>query len=54
MSTSITFTIRGQQEAEAFKQRIRDEATKRGLSISEFVVEAIAEYLRNEKGNHHV
>ena len=47
MSASITFTIPGAEEARKFKERIRKEAMDRGISISEYVVEAIAEYMRN-------
>ena len=48
MSTSITFTVAG-PEAEKLKERIRAEAFQRGLSMSEWIVEAIADYLRKEQ-----
>ena len=46
MSISVTFSIPGKQAPE-FKERIRQEARKRGMTISEFVIEALAEFLRN-------
>lgn len=53
MSSPLTITIAGPQAA-AFKQKIREEATRRGLSISEMVVEAVAEFFRKEQnGTNH-
>ena len=46
MSTSITFSVAGAQ-ADALKEKIREEATRAGLSMSEWLVEAVAEKLRN-------
>jgi hypothetical protein len=43
---SITFSIAG-KEGPLLKKRIEEEALKRGLSVSEFVVEAVVDYLRN-------
>ena len=48
MSVSLTLSIAG-PDAAKLKQRIAKEATDQGLSISEWVVQAIAEYLRKEK-----
>ncbi len=48
MSASVTFTIAGGDEAEAFKRKIREEALKKGVSVSEYITEAIAEYLRSQ------
>ena len=47
MSVSLTFTIGGSQ-AEALKEKIRAEAMSRGMSMSEFITEAVAEALRKE------
>ena len=47
MSTSITFTIAG-QEAEKLKSLIREKATQEGMSVSEWIVQACAEYLRGK------
>lgn len=47
MSVQASFTISGDpKKALQFKERVQTEATARGLSFSELVVEAIAEYLR--------
>ena len=48
MSVSITLTVAG-EAAPQLKERIRQEAMGRGMSISEFIVMAIAEFLRKEK-----
>jgi len=48
MSVSVTFTIPGGEEAAKFKEKIREEATKRGQAMSELIVEAIAEFLRKQ------
>lgn len=48
MSVSLSFTISG-PEAAKLRERIREEALGRGMSISEFIVMAIAEFLRKEK-----
>jgi len=48
MSTSLTFTIAGGEEAEAFKEKIRAEATAKGLSMSELIVDALADYFRKQ------
>lgn len=45
MSVSVTFTIAGKQALE-FKERMQHEALIRGLSMSEWLVEAAAEYIR--------
>ncbi len=52
MSTPLTISIPGKLAAE-FKQRIKEEATAEGISISEWVVDACAEKLRrkNESAN---
>lgn len=42
---SITFSIPG-PEAPQLKKKIQDEALKRGLSVSEYVVECVAAYMR--------
>jgi len=47
MSTSVTFTIAG-PDAAKLKQRIQDEALIQGLSMSEWITNAVAEYLRNQ------
>ena len=47
MSVSLTVTIAGREEASKFKEKIKEEAMKQGMSISEFVVGCIAEYLRS-------
>lgn len=47
MSVSITFTIGG-EKATDFKERIREEATKDGLSMSEWITEACADKLRGK------
>jgi predicted HicB family RNase H-like nuclease len=47
MSTSLTFTISGPESAQ-LKERIRQEATEKGVSISEWITEAIVEYLRKK------
>lgn len=49
MAVTITFSIPG-TDAPKFKKRIQDESLKRGLSVSEFLVEAVAEFLRSENG----
>ena len=46
MSVSITFTIPGSQDALAFKERIRELSEAQGISMSEFIVESIAQYMR--------
>jgi hypothetical protein len=46
LMASITFSIGG-QEGPLLKKKIKEEALKRGLSVSEFCVEALAEYLRS-------
>jgi len=51
VSRSLTFTIPGDAEAEAFKKKIRDEALARGISMSEYVVEALAAYMRKKNGD---
>lgn len=48
MSATVNFTIPG-PDAEAFKERIRKEAARKGWSISEFCVEALAEYFRTNR-----
>lgn len=48
MSVSLTFSIPG-PDAQAFKDRIQKEATAQGMSMSEYIVESIAEHLRNQK-----
>ena len=48
MSTSITFSVAGAQ-AEALKEKIREEAMKQGLSMSEFIVMCVAEYMRTHE-----
>lgn len=48
MSIPLNITIPGKQ-AQAFKDRIKEEAVRQGISVSEYVVEAIAEYLRNHQ-----
>ena len=45
MSTSITFSVAGAQ-ADALKEKVREEATKAGMSMSEWITEAVAEKLR--------
>lgn len=47
MSVSVTFTVAGAQAA-ALKERIKKEATDRGISVSEWITEACAEYLRSQ------
>jgi len=46
MSCPLSFTIPG-EDALKLKKRIQAEALMRGFSMSEFIVEAIVEYLRN-------
>ena len=48
MSVSLTLSIAG-PDAIKLKNRIFEEATKEGLSISEWVVRACAEFLRKGK-----
>ena len=48
MSVSLTLSIAG-PEAAKLKNRIYEEATQEGLSISEWMIRAAAEYLRKEK-----
>lgn len=50
MSASITFTVGG-QDAMKFKEKIRDISTREGMSMSEWIVEAIAEKMRGQNGN---
>ena len=50
MSTSLTFTVPGGEEALKFKEMIRKTATAQGISMSELIVEAVAEYLRGKNG----
>lgn len=45
MSVPLSVTIAGAQAAE-FKEKVRQEALNRGMSMSELVVEALADYLR--------
>lgn len=47
MSVAVSFTIPG-EDALKLKKRIQEEALRRGLSMSEWITEAIAEYLRRE------
>jgi hypothetical protein len=47
MSKNLTISVGG-ENAEKLIQRIREEAIKKGLSMSEYIVEAIIERLRNE------
>ena len=47
MSVSITFTIPGSQDALAFKDKIRELSEAQGISVSEYIVEAIAQRMRN-------
>lgn len=47
MSVPISFTIPG-PDAAKLKERIREESMRRGISMSEWLVEAIAEYLRSQ------
>ena len=48
MSVPLVVTIAG-AEAEKFKERIRQEAFKLGMSVSEYVVMAVAEYIRSHR-----
>ncbi len=48
MSVNLSFTIPG-KEAPEFKKMLRQKATEKGMSMSELIVEAVAEYLRNNK-----
>lgn len=50
MSASMTFTIPGGEEAVKFRELIRKTATAKGVSMSELIVEALAEYLRANNG----
>jgi hypothetical protein len=45
MSVPMTISIPGPQ-AQAFKDRLQEEARRQGISLSEWVVEACADYLR--------
>ena len=47
MSVSITFTVAG-EAAPQLKERIKEEATKKGMSVSEYIVWALAEHLRRQ------
>ena len=47
MSVTITFTVAG-FEAPKLKERIREEAIARGVSVSEWITDAIVEYLRGD------
>ena len=47
MSVSITFTVQGSSDALAFKEKIRELSEAQGISMSEYIVEAIAQYMRN-------
>lgn len=47
MSATLNVIIAG-PDGSKLKDRIREEATRRGQSVSEFCVEAIAEFLRRE------
>ena len=49
MAVPLNLTIAG-PDAAAFKRKIQAEALKRGLSVSEYVVDAIAEAMRRENG----
>jgi len=51
LSVTVSFTIQGANEAFRFKELIRKTATEKGLSMSELIVEAVAEYLRKQNGN---
>ena len=46
MSVVMSFTIPGSQDALAFKEKIRALSEAQGISMSEYVVEAIAQYMR--------
>jgi len=46
MSVSITFTIPGPQ-APDFKAKIKEASAGQGMSMSEYIVEAVAEYMRS-------
>ena len=48
MSVSLTLSIAG-PDAAALKARIVKEALKNGMSVSEFVVMAVAQYLRENR-----
>lgn len=48
MSVSITFTIPGNDDALAFKKKIREIAESQGVSMSEWIVNAIAERMRHD------
>ncbi len=48
MSVNLSFTIPG-KEAAKFKKMLKQTAIEKGMSLSEMIVEAIAEYLRNNK-----
>ena len=48
MSTSITFSVAGAQ-ADALKEKVREEATRAGMSMSEWITDAIAEKLRSNE-----
>ena len=50
MSISLTFTIPGGEDALAFKEKIRELSEAQGISMSEYIVEAIAQYMRNHAG----
>ena len=47
MSISLTFTIPGSSDALAFKEKIRELSEAQGISMSEYIVEAIAEHMRS-------
>jgi hypothetical protein len=46
MSVNVNFTIAG-PEANKLRDRIREEAKSKGVSLSEFITEAVVYYLRN-------
>ena len=50
MSIAITFTVPGQAAAEQFKEQLRESAMRRGMSMSELVVEALTKYLKESHG----
>ena len=49
MSAQVTFTIAG-HDAEKLKDRIQEEANKKGMSVSQWMTDAAVEKLRNQNG----
>ena len=49
MSVSVTFTVAG-PDAQKFKDILQSRATADGMSMSEWITQALADYLRRQNG----